>query len=157
MFLSPMKVSLDLDSLLRVASAFMVSLAQKDDASTGHTTVMINTNEKLKYSSRGAKIVSLTYLERLTIAPVWFECEIIISSDEFGYGEDDDLTAETTLSLNSIAQASNSSSVAGVVGWLLNVGSQFAHVTVSFGVLVLPLQSVLLSNIILHKRCIHHL
>src|SRR5210317_283538 len=131
-FLCPMKVTFDLDYIIRVASVFLGSIAQKqDDASAGQATSVVDTNEKLTYS-RGTKIVSLTYLERLTIAPVWFEVEISISSDEFGYKEDDNLAAETALSLNTIAQASNSSSIAGIAGWLLNVGSQFAHVTVSF-------------------------
>lgn len=133
-FLCPMKVTFDLDYTIRVASVFLGSIAQKqDDAPAGQANSVVDTNEKLTYySSRGTKIVSLTYLERLTIAPVWFEVEISISSDEFGYKEDDNLATETALSLNTIAQASNSSSIAGIAGWLLNVGSQFAHVTVSF-------------------------
>ena len=132
-FLCPMKVTFDLDYIIRVASVFLGSITQKqDDAPAGQASSVVDTNEKLTYSSRGTKIVSLTYLERLTIAPVWFEVEISISSDEFGYKEDDNLAAETALSLNTIAQASNSSSVAGIAGWLLNVGSQFAHVMVSF-------------------------
>ena len=132
-FLCPMKVTFDLDYIIRVASVFLGSIAQKqDDAPAGQAAFVVDTNDKLTYSSRGTKIVSLTYLEQLTIAPVWFEVEISISSDEFGYKEDDNLATETALSLNTIAQASNSSSIAGIAGWLLNVGSQFAHVTVSF-------------------------
>ena len=129
-FLCPMKVTLDLDYLLRVASVFICPMTQhRSDASAGHKSTV---NDKLKYSSHGTKIVSLTYLERLTIAPVWFEVEISLKSDGLGYDESDGLAAETALTLNSIARASNSSAIAGIVGWLSNVGSEFSHVTVGF-------------------------
>lgn len=102
-FLCPMKVAFDLDYILRLASNFVVTITQyRDVASSGHTAV--NTNDKLRYSSRGTKSVSLTYLERMTIAPVWFEVEICINDSI-----EDGIPSETALSLNSIAQASNSS------------------------------------------------
>mmetsp|Transcript_21012 Transcript_21012/g.34666 ORF Transcript_21012/g.34666 Transcript_21012/m.34666 type:complete len:1329 (+) Transcript_21012:3-3989(+) len=124
--LCPMKVAFDLDYILRLASNFVVTITQyRDVASSGHTAV--NTNDKLRYSSRGTKSVSLTYLERMTIAPVWFEVEICINDSI-----EDGIPSETALSLNSIAQASNSSSIAGIVGWVVNVGSNFAHVTPCF-------------------------
>ena len=110
-FLCPMKVAFDLDYMLRVASVFVGTITQyRDVASSSHTAdvaAAVNTNDKLQYSSRGAKIVSLTYLERLTIAPVWFEVEICIN--DLGYDDGDGMASETALSLNSIAQASNSS------------------------------------------------
>lgn len=107
-FLCPMKVTFDLDYILRVTSVFVGSITQyRDDTSASYATAAVNTNDKLQYSSRGAKIVSLTYLERLTIAPVWFEVEISIN--DLGYYDGDGLAAETALSLNSLAQASNSS------------------------------------------------
>jgi len=108
-FLCPMKVVFDLEYILRVTGVFIGSITQyRDDASSAsHTAVAVNTNDKLQYSSGGAKTVSLTYLERLTIAPVWFEVEISIN--DLGYYDGDGLAAETALSLNSLAQASNSS------------------------------------------------
>ena len=107
-FLCPMKVAFDLDYMLRVASVFVGTITQyRDVASSSLTTAAVNTNDKLQYSSRGAKIVSLTYLERLTIAPVWFEVEICIN--DLGYDDGDGMASETALSLNSIAQFSNSS------------------------------------------------
>jgi hypothetical protein len=108
-FLCPMKVVFDLEYILRVTGVFIGSITQyRDDASSAsHTAAAGNTNDKLQYSSGGAKTVSLTYLERLTIAPVWFEVEISIN--DLGYYDGDGLAAETALSLNSLAQASNSS------------------------------------------------
>ena len=62
-FLCPMKVTFDLDYIIRVASVFLSSIAQKqDDAPAGQATSAVDTNETLTYSSRGTKIVSLTYL-----------------------------------------------------------------------------------------------
>jgi hypothetical protein len=103
-----MKVVFDLEYILRVTGVFIGSITQyRDDASASHTAAAVNTNDKLQYSSRGAKAVSLTYLERLTIAPVWFEVEISIN--DLGYYDGDGLAAETALTLDSLAQASNSS------------------------------------------------
>lgn len=106
-FLCPMKVAFDLDYILRLASIFVGTITKYQDvASSGHTAA-VNTNDKLQYLSRGTKAVSFTYLERMTIAPVWFEVEICIN--DLGYGDGDGIASETALSLNSIAQASNSS------------------------------------------------
>ena len=102
-FLCPMKIAFDLDYMLRLASNFVGTVTQYRVASSGHTPA-VNTNDKLQYSSRGTKSISLTYLEHLAIAPVYFEVEICI--DDF---VEDGMTSETALSLNSIAQASNSS------------------------------------------------
>lgn len=102
-----MKVAFDLDYILRLASIFVGTINKYQYvASSGHTAA-VNTNDKLQYLSRGTKAVSLTYLERMTIAPVWFEVEICIN--DLGYGDGDGMASETALSLNSIAQASNSS------------------------------------------------
>lgn len=103
-FLCPMKVAFDLDYILRLASNFVGTITQyRDVTSSGHTAA-VNTNDKLQYSSRGTKSISLTYLERMTIAPVWFEVEICINDSI-----EDGMASETALSLNSLAQASNSS------------------------------------------------
>lgn len=107
-FVCPMKVAFDLDYILRVTSVFLGPITQcRDVASASHTAVPVNTNDKLLYSSRVADLVSLTYIEQLVVAPVWFEVEICINDSS--YDEGDIMATETALSLNSIARASNSS------------------------------------------------
>lgn len=103
-FLCPMKVTFDLDYILRLASNFVGTVTQYRVVTSSGQTPAVNTNDKLQYSSRGTKSISLTYLERLAIAPVYFEVEICINDFV-----EDGMASETALSLNSIAQASNSS------------------------------------------------
>lgn len=84
-------------------------------------------NDKLQYTSRGFHAQTLTYIEHLYIAPLYFDIELNIKPDD----SDEDESYET-LTLSTIAQSTNSALVAGILSWLINVGSNFAHVSPSF-------------------------
>lgn len=84
-------------------------------------------NDKLQYVSRSRHNTYLTYIEQLYITPLHLQIELNIKPD----GCDDDESYET-LTLNALAQSIDSAFVAGVLSWLINVGSNFAHVSPSF-------------------------
>lgn len=159
-YISPMKVQIDVDYLLRVAGTLLVSIGKTNNGGPPENIAAVTSaNDKVKYITRGQMNICLTYIEKLNIAPVWFEVELDIKPD----GADStssDTDSESALTLNTIARSTNSGKVrqssfplhsaivllltpslghsifiavaAGVLMWVINVGSNFAHVSPTF-------------------------
>jgi len=131
-YISPMKVQIDVDYLLRVAGTLLVSIGKTNNGgSPENIAAVTSANDKVKYITRGQMNICLTYIEKLNIAPVWFEVELDIKPD----GADStssDTDSESALTLNTIARSTNSAVAAGVLMWVINVGSNFAHVSPTF-------------------------
>lgn len=129
-FICPMKLQLDVDYILRVFSMIVDSISKY--STTTPTATTTRANDTLKYITYGQSHSRLTYIEKLHIAPVWFEIEINIKPDiEIGFSESE-AVGEAALTLNSIARSSNSAAVSGILAWVINVGANFAHVSPTF-------------------------
>lgn len=71
------------------------------------------------------------YIERLHIDSVYFDVELNIKSNDSD-DRNDGSDGYSSLTLHSIAQTTNSATVAGLLGWVINVGANFAHVSPTF-------------------------
>ena len=81
-----MKLQLDVDYILRVVGIIFDSISKY--STTTPTATTTRANDKLKYNTYGQSHSRLTYIEKLHIAPVWFEIEINIKPDiEIGFSE----------------------------------------------------------------------
>lgn len=101
----PMKVQLDVDYIIRVVGTIMNSISKYQEGTSTNSTVATHANDELQYITHG-HLEYQTYIERLYIAPVWFEVEINLKPDrDFSENE---IAGETDLTLNSIARSSNS-------------------------------------------------
>ena len=108
-FISPMKVQVDVDYLLRVAGIVVNSIYKYQDGVAENHTAITRANHELQYITRGQMNMCLTYIEKLDIAPVWFEVELNIKPDEAeNNAENDAATSESALTLNTIARSTNS-------------------------------------------------
>jgi hypothetical protein len=103
----PMKVQLDVDYLVRVAGTIMSSISKHQGVASTNSTATTHSNDELQYITHGHLEARQTYIERLYIAPVWFELEINLKPDDRDYSENE-AAGETDLTLNSIARSSNS-------------------------------------------------
>jgi len=130
-FVCPMKIQLDVDYILRVVGIVLGSINTYQEGANTNITTTTHANDKLQYITYGQLKSRLTYIENLYIAPLWFEVEINIKPDELDYSESE-AAGEASLTLNSIARSTNSAAVAGVLGWVINVGANFAHVSPTF-------------------------
>ena len=99
----PMKVQLDVDYIVRVVGTIMNSISKYEEGVFSNSSVTTHANDKLQYITHGHLEFRQTYIERLYIAPVWFELEINLKPDE-----ENEAARETDLTLNSIARSSNS-------------------------------------------------
>jgi hypothetical protein len=125
--IAPCKVQVDVDYILRVAGVVIDAVSKFQNDSARKLMGTSSANDKLLYESRSHQNTYLTYIEQLYITPLHFQIELNIKPD----GCDDDESYET-LTLNALAQSIDSAFVAGVLSWLINVGSNFAHVSPSF-------------------------
>ena len=156
--LCPTKVRVDVDYILRVLSLIFdsVSKYKKGIKSEG----IIHVNENLEYQTRGSMDFCLTYIEQFYIHPVVVELEINIKSDDEDFNDEANLdNTSSSLTLTTISQSTNSGTycelslyspeklssfltslsyfdnvewVSGVMGWLINVGANFAHVSPTY-------------------------
>jgi len=124
--ISPMKLQLDVDYLLRVVGMIIHSVSKHIGT---NNTATSHASNKLKYTTRNQMSALLTYVEKLNISPVWFEIEMNIKSDDRNREEE---VEESDLTLNAIARSTTSPVAAGVISWVINVGANFAHVSPSF-------------------------
>lgn len=124
--ISPCQVNIDVEYLLGIIG-MMLDSASKSSIANMSTTYCPNkhANAPLQFITHGQTQACLTYLEKLYIAPVYFNIELDIK-DESQEAE------EGALTLNAIARSTNSSAAAGILGWVLNVGANFAHVSPTF-------------------------
>eukprot|EP01082_Thalassiosira_pseudonana_P015658 g14534.t1 g14534 contig9:2076053-2079490(+) len=130
LFISPMKLQIDLDYILRVIGVVLNSVSKYQDNLAKPSVATSNANDKLAYATRGQMNFCLTYIEELFIAPVYFELELDIKPEDAEYdGAESD---EAALTLNAIARSTNSAVAAGILGWIINVGANFAHVSPTF-------------------------
>jgi hypothetical protein len=102
LMVSPCKVEIDVDYILRVAGVVINAVSKFRDGSK-NAVATSTSNEKLEYLSRGQQSGYLTYIEKLYIAPVYFEIELNIKPDD-----SDDSNDNESLTLNAIAQSTNS-------------------------------------------------
>ena len=124
--ISPCQVNVDVEYLLGIIGMMIESLSKSDIASGISTYCPTkHANTHLAFITQGQTQACLTYLEKLYIAPVYFDIELDIK-DESQEAE------EGALTMNAIARSTNSSAAAGILGWILNVGSNFAHVSPTF-------------------------
>lgn len=106
--ISPMKLQLDTDYLLRIVGMVINSVSKyygyiaEDHVATSHA------NNKLQYITRSQMNACLTYIEKLNIAPVWFEIEMNIKADDRDQTSGDSVAEESDLTLNTIARSTNS-------------------------------------------------
>jgi hypothetical protein len=123
---SPCRLNIDVDYLLRIVGMMIESITKSGIASSSTIYCASQANAPLKFATQGQTQACLTYLEKLYIAPVYFEIELDIKEDETSEAE------EGALTLNAIARSTNSASVAGILSWVINVGANFAHVSPTF-------------------------
>ncbi len=100
--ISPMKLQLDVDYILRVVGMIIHSVSKYIGTSNTATSHAYN---KLKYTTRNQMSALLTYIEKLNISPVWFEIEMNIKSDDRNREEE---VEESDLTLNAIARSTTS-------------------------------------------------
>eukprot|EP00804_Cyclotella_cryptica_P012787 CCRYP_010547-RA/>CCRYP_010547-RA protein AED:0.05 eAED:0.05 QI:183/0.85/0.81/1/0.76/0.63/22/985/2990 len=122
----PCKVEIDVDYILRVVGVIMNSISKFKDVSK-NIVATSSASERLQYISRGQQNTYLTYIENFYISPVYVEIELDIKPDD-----SDDNNDYESLTLNNIAQSTNSALVAGILSWIINVGANFAHVSPCF-------------------------
>jgi len=127
-FICPLKLHIDVDYILRVLGMVVNSINKYQDGGKRNLAATSHANDQLKYVTRGQLNVCLTYIEKLHIAPVYFDMELNIKSDD----PDDDGEGDSSLTLHSIAQRTDSAGVAGLLSWVINVGANFAHVSPTF-------------------------
>ncbi|KAL7543622.1 LOW QUALITY PROTEIN: hypothetical protein ACHAXR_013206 [Thalassiosira sp. AJA248-18] len=158
-FLCPLKCHIDVDYILRILGMVINSIYKYQDDTARNLTATSHANDRLKYITRGQLNICTTYIEKLYIAPVYFDVELNIKSDD----PDGDKEGDSSLTLHSIAQTTSSglvkmvfsfqpqgcrlnhfgfstcdnwfktaAAVAGVLSWLINVGANFAHVSPCF-------------------------
>ncbi len=110
-YISPMKVQIDVEYLLRVAGTLLNSIRKANIGGPyENSAAVISANDKVKYITRGQMNICLTYIEKLNIAPVWFEVELNIKPDG-GDSASSDIDSESALTLNTIARSTNSGKV----------------------------------------------
>ena len=126
-FLCPLKLNIDMDYILRVLGMVVNSVYKFQGHVVKNLNATSHANDELKYVTRGQLNVGMTYIEKLYIAPVQFDMELNIKSETDHDGEGD-----SSLSLHSIAQTTNSVFIAGLLSWVINVGANFAHVSPTF-------------------------
>jgi len=125
--LSPCQVNVDVEYLLGTIVMPIIDLLSNSDIFSGSTTYCPTerVNAPLKFITQGQRQLCNTYLEKLYIAPVYFDIELDIK-------EESQEADEGVLTLNTIARATNSAAAAGILAWVLNVGANFAHVSPKF-------------------------
>lgn len=115
-FIAPMKIQLDVDYLLRVVEVIMKASKPQDGTDSNRTTTT-RANDQLQYVTyHGSGTSRLTYIEKLFIAPLWFEVEINIKPDDSSESE---AAGEAALTLSTIARSTNSATAAGILGWVV--------------------------------------
>ena len=122
--LCPMKVQLDVDYIVRILGAIMNSIGKYEEGASSNCSVTILANAKLQYITHGHLEFRQTYIERLFIAPVYFEMEINLKPDE-----ENETARETDLTLSSIARSSNSGM--SVLCLLLMLVDNFSYLILS--------------------------
>jgi len=127
-FVCPMKLQLDVDYILRISGMVVNSIFKYQDDAGRNLTATSHANSQLKYVTRGELNICRTYIEKLYISPLEFDIELNIKSDDPDHDEEGD----SSLTLHSIAQTTNSAAVAGLLSWVINVGANFAHVSPTF-------------------------
>jgi len=127
-FVCPLKLQIDVEYILRILGVVINAFFKYQDDTTINLSATSNANDQLKYTTRGQMNICMTYIENLYIAPVYFDIELNIKSDD----PDQDEGGDSGLTLHSIAQSTSSAAVAGVLSWLINVGANFAHVSPCF-------------------------
>lgn len=131
-FMCPLKLQLDVDYILRIVGIVINSISKyQEDGDTNRATTT-HANSELKYITYHQSGSRQTYIEKLYIAPVWFEIEINIKPDGELEGSEAEAAGEAALTLNTIGRSTNSAAAAGVLGWVINVGANFAHVSPTF-------------------------
>ena len=126
--ISPCKVNVDVDYIFRIVGMMITSISKyKISSSTTTYSAARQTNTPLKFMTKGQTHFCLTYLEKLYIAPVYFEVELDIKDDRSTETEE-----EGALTLHAIARSTNSAVASAVLGWIINVGAHFAHVSPTF-------------------------
>lgn len=124
--ISPCQVNVDVEYLLGIVGMMLDSVSNSSITSESTSFCPIkHANTPLHFITQGQTQTCLTYLEKLYIAPVYFDIELDIK-DESQEAE------EGALTLNAIARSTNSTAAAGILGWILNVGANFAHVSPTF-------------------------
>lgn len=103
-FVCPLKLNIDVDYILRVVGMVVDSVFKYQDDAVKNTTATSHANDQLKYVTRGQKAIFMTYIEKLYIAPVEFDMELNIKSDD----QDHDEEGDSSLTLHSIAQTTTS-------------------------------------------------
>ena len=103
-FLSPLKLQIDVDYILRILGMVVNSIFKYQDDVARNLTATSHANDQLRYTTRGQLNVCMTYIEKLYIAPVYFDMELNIKSDD----PDHDDEGDSSLTLHSIAQTTNS-------------------------------------------------
>ena len=102
--LCPLKMYIDVNYILGVLGIVINSVFKYQDDTAKNLTATSNANDQLKYLTRGQFNICTTYIEKLYIAPVFFDIELNIKSDD----PDDSVDVESSLTLHSIAQTTNS-------------------------------------------------
>lgn len=107
--LSPMKLQMDVDYILRVLSLIFDSVSKYRKEDIGGNQAIMHVNEDLSYITRGSMNICLTYIENFYIHPVEIQLEINIKSDEEDFN-DGEYTGGTSssLTLHTISQSTNS-------------------------------------------------
>jgi hypothetical protein len=107
-FLSPMKLQIDVDYILRVLGIVISSASKYQSNLTQDFLPTSSANDKLLYVTRGQMHVCLTYIEQLYIAPVHFDIELDIKPDESNQSVETGVSEESSLTLHTIAQSTDS-------------------------------------------------
>jgi len=133
--ISPMKVQIELEYVLRIVDLFLDSIsANKYDGIIEKDAIdkLEEVQGKLQYHTLGQKRF-LTYVENLVIAPFQIQLELDIKPEarDASTGEDD-VEEQPVLALSSMGKSTNSSVASGVLSWVTNVSSVFAHVSPTF-------------------------
>lgn len=84
------------------------SISKCQEVAAAVPTRTTHANDELRYITYGQTKSRLTYIEKLRIAPLYFEVEINIKADEESNHADGEGAGEANLTLNSIARSTNS-------------------------------------------------
>lgn len=111
--ISPCQVNVDVEYILGIVGMMLYSLSKSNLSSTSTSYCpMKHSNTPLQFVTQGQSQASFMYLEKLYIAPVYFDMEIDIK-DETQEAE------EGALTLDTIARSTTSSAAAGILTWIV--------------------------------------
>ena len=103
-FICPLKLHIDVDYILRIAGMIVDAVYKYQDDTARNLTTTSHANDRLEYITHGQLHFLTFYIEKLFISPCHFDIELNIKSDD----PDDAEAAESSLTLHSIAQTTNS-------------------------------------------------